>query len=379
MKRHVCAGLLVVLLASTALCQNTQTSLNQQPPRPLNLLVLGDSISWGQGLKTENKSWYHVKAWLEKSTGRPVIERIEAHSGAVIERASATDSLTATNPEVNVGLPTVNDELDSALRFYSDGSKVDVVLISGCGNDVGLLNLLNASGREEVDRMTEAKCGAPVERLLHKVLTSFPIAKVVIIGYYPFFSEKTRNDFVLNALVKRFLKTNPGVPKMNRKEVLERLTANSQAWYQASNKTLAEAVRKVNVGFGAGRQRLGFVKIDFPPEYSFAAKETRLWGFDRSPFRMMLVFLSFGRIMLPPNDEVRSQRKASCDEVFRRQPNETTEQKKERKSLSLLCRYAALGHPNRKGALLYAAAITDALNTNLEIEESSKSVRLRQR
>lgn len=238
---------------------------------------------------------------------------------------------------------------------------------------------MNASSSEEIDRMTETKCGAPVERLLHRILTSFPMAKVVIIGYYPFFSEKTRNDFVLNALVKRLLKTNPGAPKMNRKEALERLTANSQAWYQASNKTLAEAVRKVNVGLGSGHQRLKFVRIDFPPEYSFAAKETRLWGFDRSPFRMMLVFLSFGRITLPPNDEVRSQRKASCNEVFRPRPNETTEQKKERKHLSLLCRYAALGHPNRKGALLYAAAITDALKASLEIDESSKSVGFRQR
>lgn len=378
MKRHVFAGLLVVLIAATALGQNTQASLDQQP-RPFNLLVLGDSISWGQGLKTENKSWYHVKVWLEKNTGRPVIERIEAHSGAVIERRSATDKLTATNPEVNVALPTLNDELDSALRFYSDGSKVDVVLISGCGNDVGVQNLMNASGSEEVDRMTDAKCGPPVERLLHKVLTSFPIAQVIIIGYYPFFSEKTRNDFVLKGLAKRFLKTNPGAPNLGRKEVLERLTANSNAWYQASNKTLAEAVRKVNVGLDSGRQRLKFVRIDFPPEYSFATKETRLWGFDRSPFRMMLVFLSFGRILLPPNDEVRSQRKASCNEVFRPQPNETTEQKKERKHLSLLCRYAALGHPNRKGALLYAAAITDALKGALEIEESSKGVRPRQR
>jgi lysophospholipase L1-like esterase len=378
MKSRLSVALVVVLVASTALGQDAQTPLVQQP-RPLNLLVLGDSISWGQGLKAENKSWYHVKAWLEKRTGRLVIERIEAHSGAVIERGSATESLTATNPEVNVALPTVNDELDSALRFYSDGSKVDVVLITGCGNDVGVQNLMNASGSEEVDRLTEAKCGPSVESLLHRVLTSFPVAKVIIIGYYPFFSEETRNDFILKGLVKRFLKTNPGAPRIGRKEVLERLTANSKAWYQASNKTLAEVVRKVNVGLGAGREHLVFARIEFPPEYSFAAKETRLWGFDRSPFRMMLVLLSFGKILLPTNDEVRSQRKASCDEVFGHQPNETTEQKKERKSRHLLCRYAALGHPNRKGALLYAAAITDALKTTLEIDESSKSVGLRQR
>src|SRR3979409_2246760 len=48
-----------------------------------NLLVLGDSISWGQGLRDEHKAWYQVKTWLETS-GRKVSERIEAHSGAVI-------------------------------------------------------------------------------------------------------------------------------------------------------------------------------------------------------------------------------------------------------------------------------------------------------
>jgi hypothetical protein len=72
-------------------------------------VVLGDSILWGQGLKKEHKITHHVKLWLEKNTGRPVIERIEAHSGAVIERGSLTDNHTSSNREVNVGLPTIND------------------------------------------------------------------------------------------------------------------------------------------------------------------------------------------------------------------------------------------------------------------------------
>jgi hypothetical protein len=52
---------------------------------------------------------------------------------------------------VNLGMPTVHDEIDSALQFYSDGSRIDLVLVSGCGNDVGVQNLLNASKIEEVD------------------------------------------------------------------------------------------------------------------------------------------------------------------------------------------------------------------------------------
>src|SRR5437588_4302899 len=204
-KLNLPAAFALVLAASAVFCQNTQTSIDQQAARPLNMLVLGDSILWGQGLKAEHKSWYQVKLWLEQHTGRTVMEKIEAHSGAVVERSSLTDNLTARNPEVNVGLPTVNDEIDDALRFYSDGSRVDLVLLSGCGNDVGAQNLLNASGSEEIHRLTEAKCAAPMERLLRKVTKSFPAAEVIVTGYYPFFSEQTRNDFIMRALTRRFL------------------------------------------------------------------------------------------------------------------------------------------------------------------------------
>jgi hypothetical protein len=69
----------VLLAGTTAICQEPQTPNSQQVSRPLHMLVLGDSTLWGQGLKAENKPIYHVRLWLEKSTGRRVVERIEAH------------------------------------------------------------------------------------------------------------------------------------------------------------------------------------------------------------------------------------------------------------------------------------------------------------
>jgi lysophospholipase L1-like esterase len=364
-KLNLAVAVAVLLAASTVFCQNTLPTPNRQVARPINMLVLGDSIIWGQGLKAEHKSWHQVKQWVETNTGRTVIEKIEAHSGAVIDPSSLTDNLTSTNPEVNVGLPTVNDEMDDAVRFYPDGAQVDLVLVSGCVNDVGSQNLLNASSSDEIYRLTEAKCNAPMESLLRRITTSFPTAVVIVTGYYPFFSEQTRNDFILKALTRRFFKTSLGAPKMTSKEVLERLMMNSREWFQTSNKALAEVVRRVNAELGGGRERVMFAGIEFPPDYSFAARRTRLWGFDRSPLRMALVLLSFGRIILPSNDEVRRQRTASCDEVYKRQPNETLVQKKERQNGHLLCRYAALAHPNREGALLYADAITNLLKPNL--------------
>jgi hypothetical protein len=189
---------------------------------------------------------------------------------------------------------------------------------------------------------------------------------VIVVGYYPFFSENTRNDFVTRALARRLLKTNPGAEKLGARQVFERLAANSKEWYRASNNSLDESVRKINAELST--QRVSFAKIEFPPEYSFAAKETRLWGFNRSPFRMMLVLLSLGNIQLPTNDEMRGQRKVSCDQVYREQPGETGKQKRERRNLRLLCRYAALGHPNRKGAMLYADAIMGVLKTTVAVK-----------
>lgn len=121
-----------------------------------------------------------------------MVDRVEAHSGAVIERTAPIDNRTSANREVNLGLPTINDEVDTALRSYPDPSQVDLVLVSGCGNDVGLQNLLNASNVGEVDDMTEAKCGKPVETLLRRIASAFPAAQIIVTGYYPFFSETGR-------------------------------------------------------------------------------------------------------------------------------------------------------------------------------------------
>lgn len=189
-------------------------------------------------------------------------------------------------------------------------------------------------------------------------------------GYYPVFSEKTRNDFVMRAVARRFFKAERNGTHVSTKEMFERLTINSRQWYVSSNNRLAEAVRKVNEEAGAGR--ISFARIEFPPEYTFAAPQTHLWGLNRSPFRMMTLLLSFGKVLLPSNDQMRSARASSCSEIYKRPSNETSEQKKKRKSLLMLCRYAALGHPNKKGAVLYADAITDILKSRLTVVTSNK-------
>jgi len=330
------------------------------------MLVLGDSIIWGEGLKSDQKAWYQMKVWLAQRTGRPVNERIEAHSGAVIELENADENRAAADGEVNVAVPTLNHQLDVAVRHYANGRQVDLVLMTGCANDVDVKNVLNAgNSTEEIRLLTEAKCGPPIKKLLRRITASFPTAYVIVAGYYPFVTQRTRNDIFMRGLTKRFYKAIAGTSKLNQEAVFKQVVANSDQWYRSSNNSLSEAVRTVNAEVGGTEfhGRIRFAEMHFLPEHSFRAPKTQLWNFESSLIRKLLVILSFGKILLRPNDQVRRQRYASCEEYWKALPAETESQKKERKNQQLLCRYAALGHPNRQGSIVYAEAISEQLKT----------------
>jgi len=73
------------------------------------------------------------------------------------------------------------------------------------------------------------------------------------------------------------------------------------------------------------------------------------------------VILAFGRVSIRTNDETRGQRSESCEKVFKRPEGETKDQKRAREWRLMLCKLAALGHPNRKGSAMYVEAITNQL------------------
>jgi hypothetical protein len=151
--------------------------------------------------------------------------------------------------------------------------------------------------------------------------------------------------------------------------MFKRMVANSDQWYRSSNKSLQEAVKTVNADLSVPKSqgRVSFAEIHLLPEHSFRARKTQLWNFESSLIRKLLAVLSFGRILLRTNDEVRKERASSCKEFWKAPPSETSSQKKERKNEELLCRYAALGHPNRQGALIYAEAIVEQLKTTFPV------------
>jgi lysophospholipase L1-like esterase len=361
-KSSILAALAVILFISPlpVYGQKTQPA---SADRQLNLLVLGDSIAWGQGLRDDHKAWYLVKTWLEANHGTQVRETVLAHSGAVIGTAGEPGGNVGPplDGEVNRGVPSINDQIESALRAYADPARVDLVMVDGCINDLDARRLLNADNTPQAIReLARQKCGPPVEALLNRIAGSFPNAHVIVTGYYPILSEGTARDIFMRAMTKRLY---TGTAPMNDKQLRARLIEISREWYEGSNKMLADAAAKVDAQLAArgSRQRALFAEVNFLPEHSFAASQSGLWGFDASWIRKLLVILTLGRVTLKTNDEQRNQRGTSCKNTFKAPAGETKQQKAARESRIMLCRLAAIGHPNRRGAQMYADAIKNQL------------------
>ena len=369
MKHPLVAAVAISLVLSSSVCGQSAPplTLDQPAARQFNLLVLGDSIMWGQGLMEQHKAWYQVKNWLKENTNRDVRENVAAHSGAVVGVNDAPPwDYAPPDGEVSSAVPTVNHELDRALRSYASPAQVDLVLLDGCINDVDVRNLLNAANSsDDVKHMATEKCGMPMQALIRRVANSFPSAHVIVTGYFPIISEKTPDSLLMKAMARMFYQPGPKPAKQKPRDLREGLIAVSRTWYQASNVELGAAVDKVTAELAAkgSRQRVLFVEIPFPPEFSFNAAETRLWGFNASFLRKLLAVLTLGRVTLKTNDEQQHQRVASCNERYKKPANEQPNQKGEREYRRLLCRYASLGHPNRKGSAIYADAIVGKLKS----------------
>ena len=170
-------------------------------------------------------------------------------------------------------------------------------------------------------------------------------------------------EVFMRALAKRFYTPEPGAPKMHDKALRARLIAISREWYETSDQMLSAAAHKIDAQLATrgSHQRVLFADPGFREENAFAANESRLWGFNASWLRKMLVVLTLGRVELRANDEQRGHRSDLCKSFFRKPAQETADQEAQREDRLTRCKLAAVGHPNRKGAAMYADAIGRSL------------------
>ena len=370
-RRRVVQGLLALLsLPATSLAQAPFAFLSQTRSRPFYMLVLGDSVVWGQGVQDENKFSSLVKKRIatELLPDREVHQLNLSHSGAHI--LPKNKNCPSFPGEVPSDTPTIYTQTTAAVTIYASvGIKpedVDLVLLNGGINDIGVRTIVNPFTKEKkIAELSKKFCFDEMKKLLSLLAEKFPNAWLVTTGYFPIISHKTDPD-VLNNLISAYL----GVPKgqeamresakrqkeqlkrariandetlMSSNWLIDRLASLSAQWKRSSDADLEAASKTVKRGI--------FVGLEWSPEECYAANNTSLWQVTGS---------SGGIGNLITDDQMYLPRQETCRLV---RPDLKSEAR-------LTCPIAGTGHPNVRGAKKYADAIIKKLQDILPKESA---------
>jgi lysophospholipase L1-like esterase len=324
--------------------------------RPLEILAIGDSVVWGQGLEEGNKFSVLVKTWLQSrvsNAGRKVnLHYADAHSGATILPELPLMSRRRYHGEINVSSPSIVEQVDLTSAHYLRRKQpgplatgnVDLILLDGCINDTKAINIALADP-DEIERAAKLYCfDAMRNQLLPKVIKTYPNANIIVTGYFPLFSDESEQRRIYQTLIDVFgIGRVLRIPKAIRKDrsgLLKLLSKRSKAWVDASNDELEKAVKSINADqslpgssqFTDQNQRVHFVRVPFTNSNAYGAKDSWLWELNKK-----------GKSI----DNVVDIRSKECDAV--------------KWKYEFICRRASTFHPNEKGARAYAAAIQTRL------------------
>lgn len=202
---------------------------------------------------------------------------------------------------------------------------MDLILVSGGINDVGVMNILNAyTPSDDIDKSAQS-IQEPMKDLLSSLLSECKNAKIIVTSYYPIVSEKSEIKTItaLYGLGVFFINDATGGNVLDAVTVKERLIENSYMFNSGSLMALNKAIRDADNG--ARRVSLGLV--NFKPENCYAASQTWLWKLDG----------------LGTNDDQFEYRSTLSSDPINK--------------------INAIGHPNRDGAIEYSRAIKTAIES----------------
>jgi hypothetical protein len=335
------------------------------------MLVVGDSHISGQGLLLKHKFYQLVKEWLEGEVfggARPVNMLVKAHSGSRIELhedekekmvAAGDDLYKFHHPEANLSQPSITHQLTVAKNEYGDGSKVDLIMLSGGITDVLVANTVNPFIKiRKLGTLIDRHCRDDMHGLLTQAVDWFPNSKILVIGYFPIISEKSDVDYLLRYLFKtvkfphqlQFMLQNGGT-RLIMKRIRKKMIARSRFWVERSNAGFRDAIARANKT--AGSERVIFVESPITESGAFGTKSSMLWATDKDNF---------------PADERYTERKQMCPKVF-----EELKHDHYGKMSVRMCELAAIGHPNVEGSRAFAEAVKKTLRPLFEDERLAVS------
>jgi hypothetical protein len=307
----------------------------------VNVIAIGDSIMWGQGNDDKAKFVNLVCAWLQGKGFQSALQ-LRAHSGA-IAAATAHDRDPGIWGEVPESAPSVLAQCD---RDDVDPKQVQLVLLNGGINDVSAFHIVvgnpfDLDGVDKLQRATRDVFTGPVYRLLLRTLERYPLAKVVLLGYYPIVSAESSGRELVKLM--KHLPRPVGVPStldwvvehlademidlaiaVEKRRMVEQCTA----FHELSSSILRGMVAALPA---SARARVRYVDPDFKDDNAFAAPNTWLWSGSDDPLH--------GDRLERYAEEVR---KAPLD-------------------WPVYTPLASICHPNVSGSNAYAEAITNAL------------------
>ncbi len=286
-----------------------------------HLLVLGDSVPWGQGLKEPEKHHSLVLDWIRRfHPDLSLSKEVMAHSGAVIGM-NAPRGLPFVDGEVPNDFPSI---LDQVFRFTSDPAQIDLVLVNGGINDVGVDKIFNPLTRSsDLSIRIRQHCFVDLKLLLHELHARIPGAhtRFLISSYYPVLSNES-DALRIPIFCQLF-----GIGLANflfPRNPVAKVIANSLLFWNESTRLISDAVDQVNVETGSNRFHL--VKPAFEAVNAAFAPQPWVFGIKANTL---------------PQDEIAAQRALACirdeDDLLQRE----------------LCFRASAGHPNRWGSQAY--------------------------
>jgi len=292
-------------------------------------VFLGDSVVWGQGLTDAEKFSSRLVAWINQyHPAQNAYKTVMAHSGATIG-VGATIHEPALDGEVPTSYPTI---LDQCNQVPGDPNDVDLVLVNGGINDVGVQYIFNAfTDQHELADTIQRFCHDDLVILLRQVAARFanPNTHILVSGYYPVLSTQSEPLRIPTLLPLIGVNIPAFLAPQNP---LTKIVSNSLAFWTESKAAMAQAAADVNRQLSA--QRIDFVAPGFTEANS---------AFGPTPWVFAV------NADLSPQDDVIATRRIAC------QRDETDLVQRES------CYRASAGHPNKWGAQAFFNALYPVL------------------
>jgi beta-glucosidase/6-phospho-beta-glucosidase/beta-galactosidase len=304
------------------------------------MLVVGDSVAWGQGHRPNEKTHARVQAAISAARGGiGAYSYVLAHSGATIGVGDATVEPPIPG-EIPVSRPTVLQQVEA---FDLDPALVDLVYVGAGINDVDVTRILNPLiDAAVVAALVDEYCYRDMKTLLEKITSKFENADVVVTGYYPLVSLETDLSMIDRLLAAFGIMLGLVLPALqilltlgaaaaSLFDVRARMALNSRVFWERSTLRLRAAVDEVNDRLD--REQIRFAAPRFTAANAVMAPAAWLYGFNPD-----------GSLQ----DPIAAQRAEVCRLNEARAPDH--------------CGVASIGHPNDLGVTAYVETVLAALD-----------------